>query len=143
MRHVQGHAQHGWDTDSTRQCYLFATSLPPHRVTEQVSLKKCPPPCPCVRVEIRHWRDQQTEEAKQRELPWKWPHTAHNTRESPRYIFTIFTIILFFWCCLIVFSFFFFFSFFKLFKIFKSSISPLIFIFITYYYFSKKNRHYF
>ena len=25
-----------------------------------------------------------------------WPHTAHNTRESPRYIFTIFTIILFF-----------------------------------------------
>ena len=22
-----------------------------------------------------------------------WPHSAHNTRESPRYIFTIFTII--------------------------------------------------
>ena len=43
---------------------LFAASLPPHSMTEQVSLKKCPPPPPCVRVEIRHWRDQQTEEAK-------------------------------------------------------------------------------
>ena len=53
------------------------------------------------------------------------PHIAHNnTRESPRYIFTIFTIILLF---------------FKLFKIFKSSITPLILIFITYYYFSKKD----
>ena len=35
---------------------------------------------------------------------------------------------------------FFFFFFFKLFKIGKSSISPLIFIFITYYYFSKQKR---
>ena len=25
---------------NTRQCYLFAVSLPPHTVTEQVSLKK-------------------------------------------------------------------------------------------------------
>ena len=49
------------------------------------------------------------------------PHTAHNTRESPRYTFTIFTIILYFF-------------------IFKSSITPLIFIFITYYYFAKKER---
>ena len=39
-------------------------SLPPHSTTEQVSLKKCPPLPPCVRVENRHWRDQQTEEAK-------------------------------------------------------------------------------
>jgi len=35
-------------------CYLFAVSLPPHRITEQVSLKKCPPPPPCARAEIRH-----------------------------------------------------------------------------------------
>jgi len=56
-----GQAQCGWNTTSTRQCYLFAVSLPPHSVTEQVSLKKCPPPPPCVRAEIRHWRDQQTE----------------------------------------------------------------------------------
>ena len=59
----RGQAQCGWDTASTRQCYLFAASLPPHSATEQVSLKKCPPPPPCVRVEIRHWRDQQTEKA--------------------------------------------------------------------------------
>ena len=52
-----------------------------------------------------------------------WPHNTHNnTRESPRYIFTIFKIILFF----------------KLKKI-KSSITPLIFTFITYYYFAKKD----
>ena len=55
-----------------------------------------------------------------------WPHTAHNnTRESPRYICTIFTIILYFLNFLIN---------------FKPSITPLIFIFITYYYFAKKKR---
>jgi len=44
---------------------LFVCSVPPsHSVTEQVSLKKCPPPPPWARVEIKHWRDQQTEEAK-------------------------------------------------------------------------------
>ena len=48
-----------------------------------------------------------------------WPHTAHNIRESPRYIFTI--VFLFFFN-------------------FKSSIAPLIFIFITYYCFAKKKR---
>ena len=52
-----------------------------------------------------------------------WPHTVHNnTRESPRYIFTIFTIILFFK------------------KNFKSSITPLIFTFISYYYFAKQKN---
>ena len=51
-----------------------------------------------------------------------WYHTAHNnTRESPRYIFTIFTIILYFFN-------------------FKSSITPLILIFITYYYFEEKKK---
>ena len=35
---------------------------------------------PCVRTEIRHWRDQ-TEEVKQREPPWNWSYTAYNTRE--------------------------------------------------------------
>ena len=44
------------------------------------------------------------------------PHTVHNnTRESPRYIFTIIIFLI---------------------KNFKSSITPLIFIFITYYYFA-------
>ena len=67
MCHERGQAQCGWGTASTRQCYLFAASLPPHSVTEQVSLKKkkkgvhhCPL---CIRAEIRHWRDQQTEDA--------------------------------------------------------------------------------
>ena len=59
-----GQTQCGQDTVSTRQCYLFAASLPPHSTTEQESLRKCPPLPPCARVEIRHWRDQQTEEAK-------------------------------------------------------------------------------
>ena len=45
-RHEQGQTQCGRDTASTRQCYLFAVSLPPHNTTEQVSLKKCPPPPP-------------------------------------------------------------------------------------------------
>ena len=62
--HEREQTQCGWVTASTHQCYLLAASLPPHSTTEQVSLKKCPPPPPCVRAEIRHWRDQQTEEAK-------------------------------------------------------------------------------
>ena len=60
----RGQAHCGWEPASTCQCYLFAASLPPHSATEQVSLKKCPPPPPCVRAEIRHWRDQKTEEAQ-------------------------------------------------------------------------------
>ena len=65
MRHEREQAQCGWDTASTRQCYLFAASLPPHSTTEQVSLKKSVHHHPlCVREEIRHWQDQQTEEAK-------------------------------------------------------------------------------
>ena len=62
----RGQAQCGWGTASTRQSYLFAASLPPHSTTEQVSLKKKKGvhhrPL-CIRAEIRHWRDQQTEEA--------------------------------------------------------------------------------
>ena len=53
-RHEQGQTQCGRDTESTHPCYLFAVFLPPHSTTEQVSLKKCPPLPPCVRVEIRH-----------------------------------------------------------------------------------------
>ena len=55
----------------------------------------------------------------------KWTYNTHNkTRESPRYIFTIFMIIL---------------SFFLIFlKNFKSSIIPLSFTFITYYFEKKK-----
>ena len=56
--------QCGQDTVRTRQCYLFAASLPPHSTTEQVSLKKCPALPPWGRAEIRLWSDQQTEEAK-------------------------------------------------------------------------------
>ena len=48
----------------TRQWDLSAVPLPPHSTTQQVSLEKWPPPPPCVRMEIRHWRDQQTKEAK-------------------------------------------------------------------------------
>ena len=48
----------------THQWYVFAVLLPPHNRTEQVSLNKWPPLPSCVRVEIRHWRDLQTEESK-------------------------------------------------------------------------------
>ena len=55
---------HTASTPHTRQWYLFAMFLPPHSTIEQVSLNKWPPSSPCVKVEIRHWRDLQTEEAK-------------------------------------------------------------------------------
>ena len=51
-------------TPHTCQWYLFAVSLPPHNTTEQVTLNKWPRLPPCVRVEIRHWKDPQTEEGK-------------------------------------------------------------------------------
>ena len=51
------------ESDTTEQL-IWSDLIPPHSTTEQVSLKKCPPPPPCARVEIRHWRDQETEEAK-------------------------------------------------------------------------------
>ena len=60
----QGQTQCGWNTMSTphtRQWCLFAVFLPPHSTTEQVSLNKWSPSPPCVRAEIKHWRDQQTE----------------------------------------------------------------------------------
>ena len=44
--------------------HLQGPSLPPHSTTEKVSLKKYPPPPPCVRAKIRHGRDQQIEDAK-------------------------------------------------------------------------------
>ena len=65
--HEWGQAQCGPDTVSTpdtRQWYLFAVSLSPHSTSEQASLNKWPPSPPCVRAEIRHWRDLQIEEAK-------------------------------------------------------------------------------
>ena len=51
-------------TPHTHQWYLLAVFLPPQSITEQVSLNIWPPLPPCVRAEIRHWRDLQTEEAK-------------------------------------------------------------------------------
>ena len=51
-------------TPYTCQWYLFAVFLHFHSTTEQVSLNKWPPLPLCVRAEIRHWSDLQTEEAK-------------------------------------------------------------------------------
>ena len=71
---------------------LFVCSIPPpHRANELVSLK-----------------NQQTEEVKQREPPWKWSHTAHNIREGPK----LFLIFLKAFLFLLFFSFFFFSNFF-------------------------------
>ena len=66
-RRERGQTQCGRDTASTPhtcQWYLLAVFLCPHSSTEQVSLNKWPPLPPCVRTEIRHWREQQMEEAK-------------------------------------------------------------------------------
>ena len=60
----QGQTQCGWNTVSTPhtpQWYLSAVLLPPHSTTELANLNKRPPLPTCVRVEIRHWRDLQTE----------------------------------------------------------------------------------
>ena len=51
-------------TPHTCQWYLFAVSLHPHGTTEQVSLDTWTPSPPCVRLDIRHWIDLQTKEAK-------------------------------------------------------------------------------
>ena len=67
MCHELGQTQCGpytVNTPHTCQWYLFAVFLPLHSTTEQVSLNKWPPSPACVRVEIRHWRDLQTEETK-------------------------------------------------------------------------------
>ena len=65
LHREQGQAQCGWGTVSTRQCYLFPASLPPPQRDWISEPKKSVHHRPlCVRVEIRQWRDQQTEEAK-------------------------------------------------------------------------------
>ena len=71
MHREQGQTQCGWSTVSARQCYLFAASLPPSPQrdwTSEPKLKKKKKSVLhrplCVRAKTRHWRDQQTEEAK-------------------------------------------------------------------------------
>ena len=62
-----GQLQCRWNPVSipnARQWYFLPVFLPPHSTSQQVSLKKWPSSPPSVRVEIRHWIDQQTEEAK-------------------------------------------------------------------------------
>ena len=64
-----GNSQYGPSTASaphTSQQYLFSVTLPLHSTTEQVSPSKWPLSLPHVKVEIRHWRDLQAEEADQR-----------------------------------------------------------------------------
>ena len=149
----------GWDTASTHQCYLFAVFLPPHSTSAQVSLKKCPPLPPCVREDIRHWRDQQTEEAKinrrnrfgsdrcnrLKPCSWYWLHRKgpidlekYKPDQGTIRKWTDPTIpttppekVLDIFLLLLR-SFFFF--------NFKASITPLIFSFITYYF--AKKRHF-
>ena len=57
-------------------CWRYLSAGPPlHITTEQVSLKKGPPLPPRVRVEIRHFRDLETEDAKINKeggMLWKW-----------------------------------------------------------------------
>ena len=64
----RGQTQCGWGTASTRQCYLFAASLPTYPQHDWTSEPKTKKKSVlhhtlCVRAETRHWRDQQTEEA--------------------------------------------------------------------------------
>ena len=60
----RGQTQWGRKTVSaphTGQWHLSAAPLPPHSTTEQANLNKRPPLPACVKAEIRHWRDLQTE----------------------------------------------------------------------------------
>ena len=68
----RGQAQYGQDMVSTRQCYLFAASLPPHSATEQVSLKKVS----TTNHLVLGWKSDTEETSKQKKLkqrepPWK------------------------------------------------------------------------
>ena len=61
---LAGQTQCGWNTATaphTGQWHLSAAPLPPRSTTEQANLNKRPPLPACVRAEIRHWREQQTE----------------------------------------------------------------------------------
>ena len=51
-------------TPHTCQWYFLAVSLPFHSTTEQVSMNKRPPSRSHLRLEIRPWRDLQTEGSK-------------------------------------------------------------------------------
>ena len=60
------------ETLSTRQCYLFAASLPPHSLTEQVSLKKVSSTAPLVSGQKSDTEESSKQKKlKQREPPWK------------------------------------------------------------------------
>ena len=51
-------------THTSDNCLQFSSPCPQHSTTEQARLYKWSPLPPCVKVEIKHWRDLQTEEAK-------------------------------------------------------------------------------
>ena len=54
---------------STRQCYLFAVSLPPHSATEQVSQNKVSTTEPFVSGQKSDIEETSKQKLKQRELP--------------------------------------------------------------------------
>ena len=71
-RRERGQAQCARDTATTCQCYLFAASLPPHGMTEQVSLKKVSTTTTFVsRPESDTEETSKQKKLKQREPPWK------------------------------------------------------------------------
>jgi len=61
-------------TPYTCKWYLFAVFLTHHNTPLQLSLNKWSPSPTCIRAQIRHWRDLQTEEGKikRRKQLWKW-----------------------------------------------------------------------
>ena len=72
-RHEWGQAQCGWDTASTRQCYLFAESHPSDSATEQVRLKKkVSTTAPLVSGQKSDTEETSKQKLKAREPPWKW-----------------------------------------------------------------------
>ena len=71
MCHERGQAQCGRDTTSTRQCYLFAASLPPHSATEQVSLKESVHHRPFVSGRKTDTEETSKQKLKPREPPGK------------------------------------------------------------------------
>ena len=67
----------------TSQQYLFSVSLPLHSTAEQVSRSKWSLSPPHVRVEIRHWKDLQTEEANLRKEGGNCQRSGRCNRLNP------------------------------------------------------------
>ena len=129
---------------------LFVCSIPPSpQPTEQVSLKKkvstTVPPVSGQKSDTEETKKQKKiNRGKRLGSDPTWPTTSEKGQDISLIFLRSFLLLLLLLLILLCGCFFsFLFLLFLTFLKFKSSISSLIFIFITYYYFSKKTPHFF